>query len=440
MIGAQVKSRRALGLAVALAGAVASSAACSGKKRQPVSDKGDALAPTDAGAKADDAAKPDAAEASAKPAWQRQSATIALDCDPPPEEKDTYSAALDAGRKAAAAKRWAAAVAAFRRAIVLRDKDPAAMSELSWALLQKGDAEEARQIGERAGAASAEPKLKAASLYNAGRAAEALGDLDGARKHYEASLALRESAAVKTRLAQLAAPAPRAVPRAQPMKDCQDQPSVEAACECLKKALAPEPGATASCQVTEPEAVAGEPKPKSERGKLVSVRAASAERDTLDSGETVVLLARRGATWSALQVVESAGEVDRAETPRTRNEIELGRYEELPFRGGTLFWVQTETQETDVAAGDEFVEGSAGLTLCAVPGDGAAGEPWCARLPLGKWDYSSPSFREDSGEGEQHCQVPVMTRYRVTLDDSGAGAVTLESGLDDLNLVGRFQL
>lgn len=430
-------AKRGLGLAILLAGAAVSSPACSGKKREPVSDKGDAAATRDAGAKVEDAAKPDATAANVAPAWQRQSAALELDCDPPREGESTYAAALGAGRKAASAKRWTDAVAAFRRAIILRDKDAAAMSELSWALLQTGDAEEARQTGERAAAASAEPKLKAASLYNAGRAAEALGDLDGARKHYEASLALRENAAVKTRVTQLAATAPRAVPRAERMKDCQDQASIEAACECLKKALAPEPGATSSCKVTEPGTHAGERKTKSERGKLVSVWSASAERDTLDSGETVVLLARRGATWSALQVVETAGEVDRAETPRTRNETELRHYEELPFRGGTLFWVQTATEETDVAAGDQFVEGTAGLTLCAVPGDGAAGEPWCARLQLGEWGYSDPAFSE---EGEQRCQVRVMTRYRVTLDGNGEGAMTLDSGLDALNLVGRFRL
>ncbi len=312
----------ALGLAIALAGAAGASTACSGKKREPVSDKGDAPAMRDAGASSDAAAKPDAAEASARPAWQRQSAPLELDCGPDPGK--------------AVAKRASKAAAAVR-----------------------------------------------------------------------------------------------SLPRAERISICQDQATVELACECLAKAAAADGEPIGTCKATELEPSAGQPRAKSERGRLMSLWSSSSSSAT-DSGESVVLLARRGKTWSPLLSVASADEVDRDETPRTTTTASVLRYEELPFGDATLFWVQTTSETSDVAAGDRFVQGTAALTLCAVPGEGAIGDPWCAQLPLGEWDYHS------SPEGD--CAVRKLLTYRVTLDGKGEGEVVLEHGADAQKQAGRFGL
>jgi hypothetical protein len=232
-----------------------------------------------------------------------------------------------------------------------------------------------------------------------------------------------------------AEPAVRTLPRAELMQECQGHGSVEEACGCLAKAMTPS-GGVASCEVTEPEAREREPKARSDRGRLVSVWSGSGERDTLDKGRTLVLLARRGATWSALLAVDSSDEVDRTETPQTSDLASVRRYEELPLGGGTLFWIQTASESSDVAAGDRFVQGSAGLTLCAVPADGADGAASCARLSLGEWDYD---FSERDGASPR-CQVRKASRYRVRLDERGEGEVILESGVDDQKLAGRFKL
>ena len=133
-----------------------------------------------------------------------------------------------------------------------------------------------------------------------------------------------------------AEPAAPPLPRAELMKECQGQASVEEACGCLAMAMTPS-GGVASCEVAEPEPREREPKARSERGRLESVWSGAGERDTLDKGRTLVLLARRGSTWSALQVVDSSDEVDRTETPQTSDLATVRRYEELPFGGGTLF-------------------------------------------------------------------------------------------------------
>ncbi|MEZ4359870.1 MAG: hypothetical protein R3B48_06790 [Kofleriaceae bacterium] len=423
-----------------LLGLLLGGGACSRKRRaSEAGAKGSAADPWVAAAAAADAGG--AAPAAHQATWHRESAALEFDCDDRVPPGASYAAALAAGRKEGTAKRWADAVAAFRDALLKRDDDPAALNELAWALLQVGEAQEARTLAERAAAATTEPKAKAAGLYNAGRAAEAVGDLAGAKAHYEASLALRESEPVRARVAKLAPPPVRSVPRRDLLKTCQELPSVNEVCTCLAASSevvrVSGPGSEASCQLSEARTSGGEPKAKSDRGALVSVWSRSSDRDTMDPGHDVVLVARRGATWSALRVVESADEVDRTETPMAREQAEVRSYEELSFGGGTLFWVQTEQVSRDQAAGP-FVQGKASLTLCAVPADGDAGKaPWCAQLSLGEWDYDSEPEGDDD---RRRCAIRKLQQYKVRLDSSGEGAVILERGVDEEGAVGRFRL
>jgi hypothetical protein len=357
---------------------------------------------------------------------------VELLCGEVPEMTGMYAASLDMGRKASAAKRWADAIAAFRRVLSERKDDPSALSELSWALLQSGDAQDAVETAERGVAVAADPKQKAAAHYNAGRAAEALGNLAAARTHYETSLALRGNETVSSRLAKLAASGARALPKGELMKECQGQASIAAVCECLGNTAAfwgasAGLGAGAFCEVTESRGKAGQ---------LVSVWSRAGDLDSFSPGRVVVLVARIGSTWSALQVAESSDDVDHTETPQSTDVATVMGYEELPYRGGTMFWVQTKSENSEWSVGEQDVRGHAGLTLCSVPGDSMKGAPACLSLPLAEWDFTLTPDR--SGDNDR-CEVRKATKYRVTLDSQGHATMLLEAGTDGKSAVGRYE-
>ncbi|HLL21491.1 MAG TPA: tetratricopeptide repeat protein, partial [Kofleriaceae bacterium] len=107
------------------------------------------------------------APAASTPSWELRTKPVDLGCAAPAPVTGAYDAALDAGRTAGKAKRWADAVAAFERALVVQPDDPAALAELAWATLQAGDAKRALELAERAIAGVTEPNPKAASHFAA---------------------------------------------------------------------------------------------------------------------------------------------------------------------------------------------------------------------------------------------------------------------------------
>lgn len=110
---------------------------------------------------------------------------------------------LDAGRRLSRAKEWSAALAAFDRALAVMPDDARVLSEVGWAAFQANELTRAEAANARALANANEPLVRAPILYNAGRVAEARGRPDAARKAYRESLALRDNAEVKKRLAGL---------------------------------------------------------------------------------------------------------------------------------------------------------------------------------------------------------------------------------------------
>lgn len=107
------------------------------------------------------------------------------------------------GRKLARAKDWPGAAKAFERAVATAPDDVHALADLGWSAFQAGDLARAEQVNKRALAHAKDPKTRAPILYNIGRVAEARGDKDAAKKAYTESLALRDNAEVKSRLASL---------------------------------------------------------------------------------------------------------------------------------------------------------------------------------------------------------------------------------------------
>lgn len=384
-------------------------AACAAKGRAPESAKAGPLASSEeTGAAAE--------MTPAGPPWQRQSEAVELLCHPAPTE--TYAASLRAGRKQAAAKRWGEAVDEFHRALEQRPEDPVALGELSWALWSAGDAPQALATAQLASERSHDPKQKAAALYNAGRAAEGLGDLEQARSLLEASLALRDHETVKQQLAHLTAPTVRAAPAAEAWKGCKGLPSAAAVCSCLEGS-----SEERRCEATEG---AGE------RGQVVSVLAPAAADSDLFV-QQLVLIAKTGATWSALQLVEVANAVNPDEEALTNEEAKVSVYEELPYRGGTLHWVQTVSETTRMVEQDSMKQGHSWLTICWVR-DKAA--PTCSRFGLAEWDYAFNSGYLEAAR----CDIWKFVHYRVDAKSSGEVHLVLEAGVDEKALVGRYRL
>jgi len=365
----------------------------------------------------------DAALLTSEPAWELRSKPIELGCGAPAPIPGSYKVALDEGRAAGKAKRWAEAVVAFEAALAARDGDAAALSELAWASLQVGDAQRSLELAERAIAAATEPNPKAASHFNAARAAEALGDIARAKSHYEKSLELRPNDAIRDRLAKLAPTKPRPLPRATPLTACQQLTSVDAVCKCLASSVSQWGAAgglegTVSCE------------PAQERGtqaQLVVVQEQPADPDKAVGGTAFVLVAKRGASWSALQVVETAGDVDLTVTPRAMHSATVLAYEER----GTTIWVETKNQYSESGGGESEVRGEAALTVCSI-GEPAA----CARVPLAGWDYSSTSAH---GDGDDTCEVRSAFAYRAALTSAGVLTLVLAAGVDDGGHAGRYQ-
>ncbi len=142
-----------------------------------------------------------------------------------------YSRALHRGRKLADKGDYDGAIAAFREALAATPADARALSELGWAAFQKGDLALADDATEKSIAAATDAKLRAASLYNRGRIAEARKDSKHAIAAYEASLELRQSAVVAGRLAALEG-RPRVVLAPRPVSG--PFPDLDAACATLQ--------------------------------------------------------------------------------------------------------------------------------------------------------------------------------------------------------------
>ena len=155
------------------------------------------------------AAEQPAAPASDVPAAPRTPAPGDETAEPTGERRapaESYDQALARGQKLARDKKYPDAMRAFEAALAARPDDARALSELSWVAFRANELDRAKQAAEASVAAAEEPKLKAASLYNLGRVAEAQGDWNEAAKAYKESLKLRPHKAVERRLASVESP------------------------------------------------------------------------------------------------------------------------------------------------------------------------------------------------------------------------------------------
>lgn len=148
---------------------------------------------------------------------------------------NSYAAAMATAKQKAAAKDYPAAIAAYQAALAAQHNDATALSELSWVSFLAGDYAAAERTGVLPAASAEQPALRAMAWFNAGHAEEAQGKLRSARASYERSLALRDNADVKHRLAGVTAAllAPHALlgPFATPKAFCAEQKLTAEQCQ-----------------------------------------------------------------------------------------------------------------------------------------------------------------------------------------------------------------
>lgn len=112
-----------------------------------------------------------------------------------------YLDLLAQGRRATRGRRYPEAIRALEGALEIDPGDGPALGELGWALFHAGRLDEASARTQEALSFAHEANRRAMLLYNMGRIAEASDSPESAADLYRASLMLRASPAVATRLA-----------------------------------------------------------------------------------------------------------------------------------------------------------------------------------------------------------------------------------------------
>jgi len=311
--------------------------------------------------------------------------------------------------------------------------DGRALSELGWAAFQAGDYERARKANRDSVNATTEDRVRAASLYNLGRVAEAQEKVAEAMGHYSRSLALRPHKAVAARLSGLAARAGAAAPGGKsPVAPratdapCQKLfPSEDALCRCLAKAFVDDHGLGAATE--EP----GCEDPGQEVGRVKVVKIGSMEHHM----ENHYLVAKQ--PGGQVQAVTRLAGV--------YNPGAFGIYEELQHKGFTVEKLGERHvlrsllhhHRTDRDQGISEEEGRTvhRLTVCVIPENGAVTCP----LQVPVFDqYTRERIELEGGDDDldesmrtQGLPIKRAVKLEVELMPEGAARVVLKAGEAD---------
>jgi tetratricopeptide (TPR) repeat protein len=316
------------------------------------------------------------------------------------EQRKQAAAHLRAGRKHANAKEWGPAVTEFEAALQVGPGDPVTLSELGWAAFSAGDVARAKKVNADALRVAADPKLKAAILYNMGRVAESENDTKTAAADYQQSVALRPSAAVSERLAKLGqAPAPetkRPLPCTEPRK-------LDDVCACLKAVpsdqvfFEDQSGANnLDCDFEKTAEIAGV--------RLIHLGADDAEKAFLVVADT-------GKGWAVI------GDVDHdQDLGRTQEKFALASLVEKKVGEGRLLWLEYDHAHSYGGHGGFEEEKTRSVLVCVL----APGAPRCPLdAPLA---HSSASGEYDENGNEKKTE-DASSHYRVDLGPDGTATV-----------------
>lgn len=303
------------------------------------------------------------------------------------EARATYRKQLEAGRKAAKATRWPEAIAAFEAALAAVPGDDRALSELSFAAMNAGDASKARDAGKRAVLAATEAKIKAAALYNLGRVEE-ITQPSLAASLYRQSLALRPNKIVEKRLAELGKALPAAI-EPEPLA-CATPMTKAALCDCLS-ATGELPPDERRCEITDTK-VAG---------------LAYATYGRSDMGEEgVALIAGAGDRW---QVIASLADVYNPGAFGISEEWSFTSAGERELGGHQVIEVKSAWSRRDSDLGINEVEFEERETLLVCVRAAAGAVPTCPLEVAVKSSYERDVLMDDLSPEEQAELAPYKT-------------------------------
>lgn len=141
----------------------------------------------------------------------------------------SYEELLRSGSEHVSAKKWPLAISDLQAALRARPKDATALSQLSLAFLMTRKIDQAQRAAEDAVKFASNSEVKASSLFQLGRIAEARSRSTDAMEHYLASLKLRHDDETVFRLYHLNESL-EAIP-------CRSARSLSTICECLSQLM-----------------------------------------------------------------------------------------------------------------------------------------------------------------------------------------------------------
>jgi len=273
-------------------------------------------------------------------------AVPALRKGPTREQVVAFRAHLKQGRQAASKKEWSSAIKHFESALRKIPNEARAHSELGWAAFQIGDYKKARQHTLSAIRAAALPQVKAASLYNLGRIAEASGQSGEAIGHYEDSLKLRPNESIKARIAQLTE---NKKPRVAPPL-CWPARARQAVIECLR---------THHAQTLEKREISVQPYDPS----VPDIAGVEVIDVSEDMEHSYYLLS---GPKEAVSIARELGSYWEGGVGNAYNEWEIEKFEVRDVSGRKVLWIETMLSGHDADYGEDEEESysTRTLTLC----------------------------------------------------------------------------
>jgi len=340
------------------------------------------------------------------------------------EMRAEYHAHLEQGRKLSKAGEWAEAIEELEAALDVIPGDDRALGELSWAAFSSGDHTKARETGHAAALATTRPKVKAAALYNLGRAEEASGRVAQAKAAYTESIALRPSKTVSERLAALGKSVPSSA-AALPCSTPQTEPQV---CACLMK--------TVEADEVPPECAL---EPTGNKDIRIATFATSGVGE-----QSVMVVARESKGWA---VVAQLGYVYNPGMMGISEEFTLGEVISRTLGTHTIVEITAHKSRSDSDLGIDEIESESSeiLVVCVI---GGATTPTKCPLDLVTHYVYERERMGMAGEDEeidkdmQTPGLPIREEMRITVayTDDGIAKLRADMGKVDADRLGDRKL
>ena len=208
---------------------------------------------------------------------------------------------------------------------------------------------------------------------------------------------------------------------------CHDQASIEATCDCLAKSIA---AWGTTFQLAGPATCTPQPNAQPDAA-VVQLQDNPADPDSKTGGTALVLVAKRGSSWSAISAIDAEGDIDLTQTPKLTESAKLVAFEAHPIASGSLYSIETRSETRQSDMGDHDIEGGVVETFCAIPRDAHAAATCYAPLNLGTWSYTWTPAKTS-------CEISKLAIFAASFDATGV-TMRLDHGSDADGIAGHYR-